>query len=94
MRSAVRRRIQSSVGVKNSLDGRPTPYDKNTIYYAQHAVACCCRKCLEYWHDIPQADPLSEDQIEYFSELCLMYIFERLPDLAENGEKVPPIRKK
>jgi hypothetical protein len=94
MRAAVLKRIRSSVGVKHSRDGRQTPYEHNSIFYAQHAAACCCRKCIEYWYGVPQSHTLTDEQILFFSELCLMYIFERLPDLAEDGMRVPNIHKK
>jgi len=62
-------------------DGRQTPKDGNIIYYAQHAVACCCRKCIEYWHGIPRSETLSETQIKYFVELIMKYIKIKLPSL-------------
>ena len=93
MRVAVEKRIRTSVGIKHSRDGRQTPYSRNSIYYAQHAVACCCRKCIEYWYGIPQDHALTDGQIRFFSELCLLYIFERFPDLPESGERVPNLRK-
>ncbi len=94
MRVAAERRIRTSVGVKNSFDGRQTPREGNVVYYAQHATACCCRKCIEEWHGIPQDRALTEDEMKYMTELCVRYIDQRLPKLPEGGEKVPPIRKK
>ncbi len=43
------------------IDGRQTPREGNTIFYAQHATASCCRTCIEYWHGIPKngATPLA-----------------------------------
>jgi len=91
LRESVPKRIRSSVGVKHSHDGRQTPWEGNIHYYAQHATACCCRRCMEYWHGIPQEIPLTDEHIAYFSELCLLYLFERLPTLPEIGIYVPPI---
>jgi hypothetical protein len=93
IRTAVENRIRRSVGVKNSFDGRQTPKSGNMIYYAQHATASCCRKCIEEWYAIPPHKPLTEDDIGYLTELCVLYIDQRLPQLTEHGEKVPPIRK-
>jgi|ERR1700688_917569 len=94
IRLSVEQRIRTSVGVKNSRDGRQTPWKGNVIYYAQHATACCCRRCIEYWHGIAQDEALTDRQIAYFAELCHRYILERLPDLPEQGQRVPPIRRK
>lgn len=94
IRAALDKRIRSSVGVKHSRDGSQTPWDGNIIYYAQHATACCCRRCIQYWHGIAETETLSEDNIAYFKDLCLRYILERMPDLAEAGRYVPPIRRR
>jgi hypothetical protein len=88
-------RVQKSVAVAdNPLDGRQTPFSGNTLYYAQHAVAACCRKCIEYWHRIPAGRPLSSEEVDYLAKLMMLYIQERLPDLPESPTKVAPIRKK
>lgn len=88
---AVERRLRSAVGTKHSRDGRQTPWTGNILYYAQHATACCCRKCIEYWHGIPQDQTLTDEQIDYFTDLCLRYIDERLPALEPKGRHVPGI---
>jgi hypothetical protein len=94
LRVAVRNRLVKSLSPQNPYDGRQTPPGGNIIYYAQHALACCCRKCLEYWHGIPMSRPLYEDEVEYFTSLVMMFINERLPDLAEAGIKIPSIRQR
>jgi hypothetical protein len=48
-----------------SRDGRQTPLSGNTIFYAQHAAATCCRTCLEYWHDIPKGRQLTGEEFDY-----------------------------
>ena len=35
-------------------DGRQTPMRGHPVFLAQHACACCCRKCLYKWYKIPQ----------------------------------------
>lgn len=90
--AAVRSRLRSSVGkTKNPYDGRQTPMEGsgNPIHYAQHATASCCRKCMEYWHGIPKASDLTEDQIEYLAELAMLYLVERLQNLTPDGESIP-----
>jgi hypothetical protein len=74
-------------------DGRQTPLQGNAIYYAQHATACCCRKCLEYWHAIPQGRPLTDKELEYCVALIELYLKERLPELKDEPEDVPRRRK-
>lgn len=94
LRLAVENRIKKSVGQKTAFDGRQTPKERNPIFYAQHATATCCRKCIEEWHGIPPEEELNDDQIKYMTELCMLYLTQRLPSLTEYGEKVPPIRTK
>jgi hypothetical protein len=74
-------------------DGRQTPFQGNAIYYAQHATACCCRTCLAYWHDIPKGRPLTEAELEYCAALIELYLRQRLPDMKDEPEKVPPRRR-
>lgn len=93
LRGAVRHRIEKSVAVKSAWDGRQTPKFGNPIFYAQHATASCCRTCIEEWHGIPQDQHLDANQIEYLSDLCFLYLKQRLPPLTEYGERVPPMRK-
>lgn len=94
IRVAADKRIRNSVGDGNPYrDGIQTPKKGNTLYYAQHATATCCRKCIEEWHGIPIGQPLTDDQIAYFKELVILYIEERLPFLTDQGVYVPPIKK-
>jgi hypothetical protein len=96
MRLAVESRIKKSVGPANpAYDGRQTPMEGsgNAIYYAQHATASCCRKCLEYWHGIRQGRTLAKKEIDYLVELVMVYIRERLPQLSEVGEDVSLVRR-
>jgi hypothetical protein len=97
MRMAVASRIRKSVGpAMPAWDGRQTPLEGsgNSICYAQHATASCCRKCVEYWHRIPQGRELTEEEINYLTELAMMYILDRMPFLTENGEKIAGKRGK
>lgn len=93
LRSAVENRLRKSVGVQTAFDGRQTPKERNPIFYAQHATATCCRKCIEEWWAIPQEQRLTDQQILFMTDLCMLYLRQQLPLVTEFGEKVPPIRK-
>jgi hypothetical protein len=87
---AIEKRLISSVGGAHPFrDGGQTPMDGNILYYAQHATACCCRKCIEYWHGIQAGKELTKAEILYLGHLMHLYINDRLPNLNEVGEKVP-----
>ena len=95
LQEAAEHRIRKYVGPAEPYrDGIQTPSKGNSIYYAQHATACCCRKCMEYWHNIPLGRDLTEKEITYFTELVMLYINEKLSTLTIEGETVPPIRRK
>ena len=46
-------------------DGKQTPFKGHPVFVAQHATACCCRGCLEKWHQIPKGKLLSDNEIAY-----------------------------
>lgn len=95
MRVAAEKRIRRSVGpAEPRFDGRQTPREGsgNVLYYAQHATASCCRKCIEVWHGIPGGRELTHEEILYLTELAVLYVRERLPLLTIGGEAVPAIR--
>ncbi|MEX0784988.1 MAG: DUF4186 family protein [Dehalococcoidia bacterium] len=88
--SGVIKRIAESVGTPpHPREGRQTPWKGNVIYYAQHAVAACCRRCIEQWHGIPREEPLTTTEIEYLAELVWCFIDERVPELDQEGVYVP-----
>lgn len=97
LRERVRKHLTTSIGPAHPWhDGFQTPMENNAphaLAYGQHATATCCRKCLEYWHGIPQGIELGQDVLTYLTELVCRYLEERIPNLTENGEKIPPIRK-
>ena len=93
--AAVTKRLRSSIAREQpARDGQQTPYEGNVIFYAQHALACCCRTCLESWHGIPKGRALTEEELTYLTELVVLYIAERMPNLPDQGEKIPPRRSK
>jgi len=94
LRVAAERRIRTSVGPAQPWrDGTQTSMNGNPLYYPQHATATCCRKCIEYWHGVEMNRPLTEDEVQYFTVLLNMFVDDRIPNLTDNGEKVPPMRK-
>jgi len=92
LRIAAENRIRGSVGKAKAqlpFDGRQTPKSGNVLFYAQHATASCCRKCIEEWHGIPSDRALTNTEVTYLTDLVMLYVKDRLPLLSENGEKVP-----
>jgi hypothetical protein len=57
---------------------------QTVIQYGQHAVAACCRKCVETWHGIPNSRDLTESEIQYLAVLLRKFLDQRL--LEERGE--------
>jgi hypothetical protein len=94
LRDAISKRLSNHLKPDNPFDGRQTPKRENPIFYAQHALACCCRKCMECWYGIPRDKQLDSGQISYLASLVTLYLEEKMPDLPEKGEKVPAVRRK
>jgi Domain of unknown function (DUF4186) len=93
LREAARKTIQSAVGnPTHPAQGRQTPRETNrtanAIHYAQHATACCCRKCLAEWHGISVDRVLGDDEISYLTDLVMLYVAARIPDLAEGPTSI------
>lgn len=66
------------------IDNRQTPLGKGDIInYAQHATGTCCRKCLQAWHNIPKEQELTEVQLEFCTELVMLYVDEKLSILKD-----------
>jgi hypothetical protein len=81
----VEARLRSSIGkAAGGFDGRQTPMQGRAVYYAQHATATCCRKCMEYWHGIPKNRPLTDKELAYATMLVQAYLDDRLPDLQDD----------
>ena len=94
LREYANNHIRSSVGPAWPYrDGFQTPYANNVVFYAQHAVAACCRNCIEMWHGISKGKELTNQDIAYLTELVMKYVDVVMPELGEDGIYVPPIRK-
>ncbi len=94
LREYAKKRIRSSIGPAQPYrEGFQAPYTGNIVFYAQHAVAACCRSCVEVWHGIPKGKELTDQEIAYLTELVMEYVDVVMPELKETGVHVPPIRK-
>lgn len=79
----------NKISDENPWDGRQTPMSGHIVYYAQHATACCCRKCMEEWHGIDRNRLLTKSEISYFVSLIMVFIEDRLPGLPTHGNQLP-----
>ena len=93
MREHAKTVIRRSVGAaKNYREGFQTKWEGgDAVFYAQHATAACCRKCIEYWHGIEFGRDLTEEEVQYLTDLVLRFVEEKIP-LTEMGENIPPRR--
>ncbi len=57
-----------------SNDGHQTPMKGHPVFKAQHACACCCRKCLNKWYKVPEHTQLSELQQKKIVNLLMAWI--------------------
>jgi Domain of unknown function (DUF4186) len=99
LKAAAEKQIGKAVGnISHPREGRQTPRETNptanVIHYAQHATASCCRRCLEEWHGIPRGRVLTPEEIGYLTELAMLYVEARVPDLGEEPVHVPSMRHK
>lgn len=98
LRPCVRSHLQKAVGPAAPFrDGSQTTMNEEAgraIPFGQHATAACCRKCIEYWHGIPQGRALTDAELDYLTELVCRYIEKRVPTLTNDGERIPPVRRR
>jgi hypothetical protein len=84
----VPKRLMQSIGKAMPFrDGTQTSFTGRAEYYAQHATATCCRKCIEDWHGIPKGRALTEEELGYLSNLAVLYLKERLADIPDEPTK-------
>lgn len=55
-------------------DGKQTPMKGHPVFVAQHACACCCRKCLEKWYNVKRDVHLTETQQTKIVNLLMAWI--------------------
>lgn len=82
LRARVRPYLEKKIGRANIYrDGTQTPKHGSAIHFAQHATATCCRKCVAYWHGIPEGHELTSAELDYCTGLVLAYLDQRMVDL-------------
>lgn len=59
-------------------DGKQTPMRGHPVFVAQHATACCCRGCLQKWHQIPQGRELTQAEQAYVIVVLEKWLRERV----------------
>ncbi len=62
-------------------DGKQTPMRNHPVFVAQHATACCCRKCVEKWHGFKKGVELTPSQQEYLVEIIMEWIKRQCRDI-------------
>ena len=58
-------------------DGKQTPMKNHPVFIAQHATACCCRGCLEKWHNIPAGKELTAEEQSYIVDVLMDWIIKK-----------------
>lgn len=59
-------------------DGKQTPMRGHPAFVAQHATACCCRGCLQKWHQIPQGRALTLAEQAYIVVVLEKWLREKV----------------
>ena len=59
-------------------DGQQTPMRGHPVFIAQHACACCCRRCLNKWYHVPIGRERTEEEQERIVRLLMAWIERQL----------------
>lgn len=87
--------VRERIGrTRHPKEGQQTTWNRDVIAYGQHAVAACCRQCVEYWHGIARGRPLTDDEVRRLTALVTIFLDLRLPDLPSAPSRVAPIRQR
>jgi hypothetical protein len=94
LRMSVRHQLEKAIGSPiHPRQGRQTPRENSpkatAVHYAQHATATCCRPCLEEWHGIEPGANVNPIELEYLTDLVMLYITAKIPHLEKRGNRVP-----
>lgn len=73
-------RTTESRGTRESHDALRTPRSGRIFLYAQRATATCCRRCIRDWFAIPDGRPLSDEELNWLTDVALRYIEDRMKD--------------
>ena len=75
IRSHAQNFVEKRLSAENpENDGKQTPMKGHPVFIAQHATACCCRGCLEKWHNIPAGKVLTKDEQAYITDVLMQWI--------------------
>jgi len=55
-------------------DGKQTPMRGHPVFIAQHAIATCCRGCIEKWHHFPKGREFTASEQEYLVSIIMEWI--------------------
>ena len=67
-------------------DGKQTPMRGHPVFVAQHATACCCRGCLQKWHQIPQGRQLTLAEQAYIVVVLERWLREKTNSLQPQSD--------
>ena len=67
-------------------DGSQTPMKGHPVFVAQHACACCCRGCLEKWHNIKKNKELTKNEINYIVCILMKWIEKEMKINIDNNK--------
>jgi hypothetical protein len=85
LKAKVRRFLAKKIGrEKIWRDGVQTPKHGSAIFFAQHATATCCRKCLHYWYGVEEGRDLTPAELTFCEGLVNAYIDLRDAELFGN----------
>jgi hypothetical protein len=89
LKAQVRPLLEKKIGpTKIFRDGTQTRKEGSAIFYAQHATATCCRKCLDYWYGINQNRELTKEELDFCEGMVVAYLDLRHDELFnEPGSK-------
>jgi len=86
LKARVRPLLEKKIGPEKIFrDGTQTKKEGSAIFYAQHATATCCRKCLEYWYGIGQNRELTKEELDFCEGLVVAYLELRRDELFEDA---------
>ncbi len=74
--------ISNRLRVKPCNDGKQTPYRGHPVFKAQHATACCCRKCIQKWHHIPSYKELDDREMKYLVNVVMVWLKKEMKGVA------------
>lgn len=82
LRAQTRKILQTRLAAAHpSHDGSQTPMRGFAVFVAQHATACCCRRCLRKFYGIEEGRTLTFDEIEVLTCVILRWIDAHCGDL-------------